>query len=132
MTVSDAELLDYLDATDALRRLPAPVPKWLRRRVLKDGQAVCWHCETAAADRVAYMFSRAMGGDASSPNVIPACARCTARYRDQDPLLEPWARGDVLSSSKAGQRLEALAVCEQHEVPKAAKRSQAITRTWLE
>jgi len=50
MTVTDTELLGYLDATDALRCLSAAVPKWLRQRVLEDGQAVCWHCESAPPD----------------------------------------------------------------------------------
>lgn len=131
MTVTDAELLAYLDATDALRRWPAPVPKWLRQRVLKEGQAVCWHCESAPSERAVYVFSPSLGGDGSSANVVPACSRCAVRFRDLDPMSEAWAKGVSLSPTKAGRRLEALAACQQHDVPMTAKRSQALAQAWL-
>lgn len=130
--ISPAALLPFLDRIEAHRKLPAPVPKWLRARVLDEGKARCWHCEAAPATRAIYLFSPALGGDASGANVVPSCERCAVRHRDRDPWELAWAEGRDWSGDKASRRLEALATCEQAPVPKAHARSKAQARAWLE
>ena len=130
--VSPAALLPFLDRIEALRKLPAPVPKWLRARVLDDGKARCWHCEKSPATRAVYLFSPALGGDASGPNVAPSCDRCSVLHRHRDPWELAWAEGRDWSSDKAVRRLEALASCDQAPVPKAHSQSKAQARAWLE
>lgn len=130
--VSPADLLPFLERVEAVRGLPAPVPKWLRSRVLKDGEARCWHCEAAPANRVVYLFSPALGGDASGANVVPSCERCAVIYRHRDPWEPVWAEGNSWPEAKAARRLEALACCAQAPVPKARSRSRAEARAWLE
>ncbi len=127
-----ADLLPFLDRVEAVRRLPAPVPKWLRSRVLGEGLARCWHCEAAPATRAVYIFSPALGGDASGANVIASCDRCAVRHRHRDPWELAWAEGSHWSEAKAARRLEALATCAQMPVPKARSRSKAQARAWLE
>lgn len=130
--VSPADLLPFLDRVEALRKLPAPVPKWLRARVLDEGKARCWHCAAAPATRAVCLFSPALGGDASGANVVPSCDRCAVRYRHRDPWELAWAEGSTWSEAKAARRLEALASCGQAPVPKAHSRSRAQARQWLE
>lgn len=130
--LSPADLLPFLDRVEAVRKLPAPVPKWLRARVLNDGKARCWHCEAAPAGRAVYLFSPALGGDASGANVVPSCERCAVMYRHRDPWETAWAEGSTWSVAKAARRLEALATCAQAPVPKARSRSKAEARAWLE
>lgn len=130
--VSPASLLPFLDRVETLRKLPAPVPKWLRARVLKGGQARCWHCEAAPATRAIYLFSPALGGDASSANVVASCDRCSVTHRHRDPWELAWAEGKGWSKAKAARRLEALATCAQAPVPRARSRSKAQARAWLE
>lgn len=130
--VSPADLLPFLDRIEALRKLPAPVPKWLRARVLDDGKARCWHCEASPASRAVYLFSPALGGDAYGPNVVPSCDRCAVIHRHRDPWELAWAEGSHWSEAKATRRLEALATCAQAPVPKAHSRSKAQARAWLE
>ena len=130
--VSPADLLPFLDRIEALRKLPAPVPKWLRARVLQDGEARCWHCEAAPATRAIYLFSPGLGGDASGANVVPSCDRCAVIHRHRDPWELSWAEGKGWSEAKAARRLEALATCDQAPVPKAHSRSKAQARAWLE
>lgn len=130
--VSPADLLLFLDRIEALRKMPASVPKWLRARVLQHGEARCWHCEKSPATRAVYLFSPALGGDASGANVIPSCDRCAVRHRDRDPWELVWAEGRDWSGDKAARRLSALATCAQAPVPKAHARSREQTRMWLE
>ena len=130
--LSPAHLLPLLDRIEALRKLPAPVPKWLRSRVLDEGDARCWHCSAAPATRAAYLFSPALGGDSSGANVIPSCDRCSVLHRHRDPWELAWAEGSHWSEAKAARRLEALATCAQAPVPKAHARSRAQARAWLE
>ena len=130
--VSPANLLPFLDRIEALRKLPASVPKWLRARVLQDGEARCWHCEAAPATRAVYLFSPALGGDASGANVIASCDRCAVIHRHRDPWELAWAEGSHWSGEKAARRLGALATCAQAPVPKAHARSRAQARAWLE
>ncbi len=130
--VSPADLLPFLDRVEALRKLPAPVPKWLRSRVLGDGKARCWHCEKSPATRAVCLFSPALGGDASGANVVPSCERCAVIYRNRDPWEPAWAEGSHWSEAKAARRLEALATCAQAPVPKARSRSREQARKWLE
>lgn len=130
--LSPAHLLPLLDRIEALRKLPAPVPKWLRSRVLDEGEARCWHCEASPASRAVYLFSPALGGDASGANVIPSCERCAVTFRNRDPWEPSWAEGKSWSEAKATRRLEALASCAQAPVPKAHSRSKAQARMWLE
>lgn len=130
--VSPADLLPFLDRIEAMRKLPAQVPKWLRARVLDEGKARCWHCDAAPATRAVYLFSPALGGDASGANVVPSCDRCAVIHRHRDPWELSWAEGKGWSEAKAARRLEALATCDQVPVPKAHSRSRAQAREWLE
>ena len=130
--ISPAALLPFLDRIEAHRKLPAPVPKWLRARVLDEGKARCWHCEAAPATRAIYLFSPALGGDASGANVVPSCERCSVLHRHRDPWELAWAEGSAWSEAKATRRLEALASCAQAPVPKAHARSREQARQWLE
>lgn len=130
--VSPADLMPFLDRVEALRKLPAPVPKWLRARVLHDGEARCWHCEAAPGSRAVYLLSPALGGDSSGANVIPSCERCAVIHRHRDPWELAWAEGNSWPEAKAARRLEALATCAQAPVPKARSRSRAEARVWLE
>lgn len=130
--VSPAELISFLDRIEALRKLPAPVPKWLRARVLDEGKARCWHCAAAPATRAVYLFSPALGGDASGANVVASCDRCAVIHRHRDPWELAWAEGKGWSEAKVTRRLEALATCAQMPVPTARSRSRAQARAWLE
>lgn len=130
--LSPSDLLPFLDRIEALRKLPAPVPTWLRSRVLGEGLARCWHCQAAPANRAVYLFSPALGGDASGANVIPSCDRCAVTFRHRDPWEPVWAEGSTWSEAKAARRLEALATCAQAPLPKARSRSKAEARAWLE
>lgn len=124
--------MPLLDRIEAMRKLPAPVPKWLRARVLDEGKGRCWHCEKSPATRAVYLFSPALGGDASGANVIASCDRCAVLHRHRDPWEFAWAEGSDWSEAKAARRLEALATCAQAPVPKAHTRSRAQARKWLE
>ena len=130
--VSPADLLPFLDRVEALRKLPTPVPKWLRARVLDEGKARCRHCDAAPATRAVYLFSPALGGDASGANVIASCDRCAVIHRHRDPWELAWAEGSTWPEAKAARRLDALATCAQAPVPKAHSRSKAQARAWLE
>lgn len=124
--------MPFLDRIEALRKLPAPVPKWLRARVLDEGKARCWHCEKSPATRAVYIFSPALGGDASGANVIASCDRCAVIHRHRDPWELAWAEGSTWPEAKAARRLDALATCAQAPVQKAHSRSKAQARAWLE
>ncbi len=125
-------LLPFLDRVEAIRKLPAPVPKWLRSRVLDEGKARCWHCEAAPGSRAVYLLSPALGGDRSGGNVVASCDRCTVLHRHRDPWELAWAEGSTWPAAKAARRLEALATCAQMPVPKARSKSKAQARAWLE
>jgi len=124
------DLLAFLDATAALLRPTASVPKWMKARVLNGGQAICWHCKEPAT-RVGYIIPPPLGGDTSAVNVIPVCAPCGVAMREVDPLAKPWETGAMLKVSKATQRREALAASLVHAVPRKHARSAATVRAHL-
>lgn len=130
--VSPETLSAFLDASAALKASGKAPPPWLRARVVARDEGHCWHCGNEATV-VGYLFSRFLGGHLCEANLAASCGACRVRMRDTDPMSQHWEkRSRRWTARKAEQRMDALALADQHAVPPKYQRSAAVCRERLE
>lgn len=104
--------------------LPLRMPGRTRGLIARESGGLCVFCGEPGMT-LARLVPHGSGGPSRMPNLIYSCRACHKRRSqgewDAIDLAQP--DGRALSPALTAQRMEALAMCPQHPVPPAARRT---------
>jgi len=112
--------------------VPLRMPDRTRGLIAQESGGLCVFCGNPGMN-VARLVPYRSGGPSRMPNLIYSCRACHKRRSqgewDALELVQP--DGRALPPAIAAQRMDALALCPQHPVPPAARRTLDECRAYL-
>lgn len=102
-----------------------------RTLVRHSEEGLCAHCGEQIATTVERLVPTSSGGSVHASNLIRSCRSCHKRRLQWDVLELAQLDGRALPPALAAQRMDALALCPQHPVPPAARRTLDECRAYL-
>lgn len=107
-----------------LLALPLRMPDRTRELISLESGGLCVFCGNPGMS-LAHLVPHGSGGPSRMPNLVLSCRGCHKRRSNGDWDALDLARPDgrTLSPALTAQRMEALALCPQHPVPPAGRRT---------
>jgi len=112
--------------------LPLRMPDRTRGLIARESGGLCVLCGEPG-NTLARLVPYGSGGPSRMPNLVLSCRRChkLRSHGDWDALELAQPDGRALSPALVAQRMDALALCPQHPVPPAARRTMDDCRAYL-
>ena len=135
MTTSLPPLVFAAFSAERDRRLIAPplrMPDRTRELIARESGGLCVFCGNSG-NTLSRLIPHGSGGPSRMPNLVYSCRACHKKrgHGDWDALEFAQSEGRSLSPALLAQRDESLALCPQHPVPPAARRTLAECRAHL-